>query len=288
MKKVIIFVLICMLIVAFTACNNDNDIANDLQEQQILEQSTILEQPDEADADVLVDDEVQQQIYEEIQFNEIVYESEILRITRVSRYVYKHTSYYGRFPCHGMVIVYQNEVVVFDTAIDDKSSSELINWITESLNAEIIAVIPTHFHIDSLGGLNEFHNRGIRSYAYDKTIQLAIENRLPVPKHGFDGFMELEIGDQKVYVAFMGEGHTIDNIIGYWTLENIMFGGCLIRNIGGGTGNTADASLGEWSETVRNIKLRFPNVEKIIVGHGEIGGSELLDYTINLFQQFEQ
>ena len=214
MKKVFIFVLIGVLIFTLTACNTN--IMNDSQELQSQEQNTVQEQPYETDVDFVVDDHVQPQVDEDIQFNEIVYESELLRITRASRHVYQHTSYYGQIPCHGMVVVYENEAIVFDTAIDDKSSAELITWITDSLNAEIIAVIPTHFHIDSLGGLNEFHNRGIRSYAYDKTIQLAIENGLPVPQHGFDSYMELEIGNQRVYLAFMGEGHTIDNIIGYW------------------------------------------------------------------------
>ena len=187
-----------------------------------------------------------------------------------------------------MIVVYENKAIVFDTAIDDESSAELIDRVTETLNADIIAVIPTHFHLDSLGGLNEFHNRGITSFAYDKTIQLAVENDLSVPRHGFNDSMELEIGSQKVYITFMGEGHTSDNIIGYWSLENIMFGGCLIRHIGGSMGSIAYANLEAWSETVRNIRSRFPDVENIVVGHGEVGGPELLDYTINLFRQFER
>jgi len=83
----------------------------------------------------------------------------------------------------------------------------------------------------------------------------------------------------------LGEGHTIDNTIGYFSLENIMFGGCLIKALGDGKGNITEANVEAWATTVMNIKLKYPDVEKIIVGHGEMGGSELLDYTINLFEQ---
>ena len=56
------------------------------------EQDTAPEQPDEADTDFAVDNETQHQVDEDIQFNKIIHESEILRITRISRYVYQHTS----------------------------------------------------------------------------------------------------------------------------------------------------------------------------------------------------
>lgn len=43
----------------------------------------------------------------------------------------------------------------------------------ESLNSKITAIISTHYHADNLGGLDEFHKRGIASYAYNKTKQIA-------------------------------------------------------------------------------------------------------------------
>lgn len=269
MKKVLI--LIGILILSMTACDNSASI--DPQTQ-----------PNETEFST--EDQTRQKTEKDSQYNEIVYQSETLNIKQISKYVYQHTSYlYTNTPCNGMVVVYQNEAVVFDTTVDDESSSELIDWITEALNAEIIAVIPTHYHVDNLGGLNAFHNRGILSYAYDRTIQKTIENDLPVPRHGFDGYMELAIGDETVHVEFVGEGHTFDNVLGYFPLEHILFGGCLIKESGDGNGNISEANLEAWAETVRNIKIKYPNVEKIITGHGKMGGLELLDYTIHLFEQ---
>jgi metallo-beta-lactamase class B len=217
------------------------------------------------------------------------YKSETLLIIQISEHTYQHISYldtenWGKVSCNGMIVVNKNEAVVFDTPADDETSSELIEWINKSLNCKIIAVIPTHYHVDNLGGLDEFHRQGIASYAYYKTIQLAKENNLPAPQHSFDERMELKVGNEKVYIEFWGEGHTCDNIIGYFPSEDIMFGGCLMKEVGAGKGNLEEANVEEWSETVRKIKIKYPTVKTVIPGHGKTGGAELLDYTISLYE----
>lgn len=218
-----------------------------------------------------------------------VYKSETLAINQISEHVYQHISFldsesFGNVSCNGMIVADENEAIIFDTPTDNETSRELINWIKQSLKCEITAVIPTHYHIDNIGGLDEFHRQGIASYAYNKTIQITEENALPVPQHGFDRNMELKIGNEKVHIEFFGEGHTCDNIVGYFPLEEVMFGGCLIKEMDAEKGNLAEANIKEWSETVRKIKMKYPRVKKIIVGHGKSGGLELLDYTINLFE----
>ena len=70
----------------------------------------------------------------------------------------------------------RNEAIVFDTPTNDKTSEELIKWIKETLNCQINAIIPTHFHDDCLGGLKAFDENDIPSYAYFKTIELAKVN----------------------------------------------------------------------------------------------------------------
>ncbi|MEY4383942.1 MAG: Beta-lactamase, partial [Bacteroidota bacterium] len=66
--------------------------------------------------------------------------------------------------------------------------------------------------------------------------------------------------------------------------ENILFGGCLIKELKATKGYLGDANVGEWSNTVDRVKKYYPNVNIVIPGHGEIGGQELIDYTIKLFK----
>jgi metallo-beta-lactamase class B len=133
--------------------------------------------------------------------------------------------------------------------------------------------------------LEEFHKHGIPSYANNLTIQLARSNNKPLPKNGFDNLLELTIGDKKVYAEFFGEGHTKDNVIGYFPDEKIIFGGCLIKELGAGKGNLEDANTKDWPLTVATLKEKYPDTKIAIPGHGKSGGTELFDYTIKLFDQ---
>lgn len=217
------------------------------------------------------------------------YTSETLSIQKVADHVYQHISFlstesFGKVSCNGMVVFDEKEAVVFDTPADNNASLELINWVENELKCKIVAIIPTHFHDDCLGGLNEFHKHEVPSYAKQLTIELARSNRLIVPQNGFDKHLELKVGNKKVIAEFFGEGHTKDNIIGYLPDERALFGGCLIKEVGAGKGNLKDANTNDWPLTVAKLKEKYPDMEKVIPGHGKTGGPELLDYTIKLFR----
>lgn len=221
--------------------------------------------------------------------HQIVYRSDKLVITKLSQHVYQHTSFlntesFGRVPCNGMVVVNQQEAIVFDTPATDSASAELIHWAISDLHSRIKAVIPTHFHDDCLGGLTAFAKKGIPSYANQQTIILAKQKGSAVPEKGFTDSLILLIGNQKVYALFFGEGHTKDNVVGYFPQDNILFGGCLIKEINADKGYLGDANTNDWPATVGKIKKRFPKLAVVIPGHGKTGGEDLLDYTIRLFK----
>jgi metallo-beta-lactamase class B len=214
--------------------------------------------------------------------------SETLVIEKVAENAYQHTSYlntqsFGRVGCNGLVVVSAGEAIVFDTPADLPASQELIDWITGTLKCRIRAVVPTHFHDDCLAGLEAFHTAGIPSYAHRLTITLAKAQRAPVPQKAFDKVLKLRVGTQKVEVAFVGEGHTRDNVVGYFPDERVLFGGCLVKETGANKGNLADANLTAWPTTMERLKQKYPRVRIVVPGHGKAGGRELLDYTQSLF-----
>ncbi len=218
-----------------------------------------------------------------------IYKSADLIVTQIAENSFVHTSFkqtndFGNVPCNGLIVRNSNEVIVFDTPTDDKSSEELIKWIIETLHCKIVAIIPTHFHDDCLGGLNAFHENDIPSYAYFKTIELAKENKMVVPKNSFRDSLVLKVGYDNVIATFFGEGHTKDNVVGYFPSDNVLFGGCLIKELEAGKGYLGDATIADWSTTVERIKKQYPNIKIIVPGHGEHGDKKLLDYTIQLFR----
>lgn len=221
--------------------------------------------------------------------SEEVYKSNDLVITQITENSFVHTSFlqtndFGNVPCNGLIVRDNNEVIIFDTPTSDNSSKELIKWINETLHCKINAIIPTHFHDDCLGGLKAFEEDHIPSYANVKTIELAKENNLVIPNNGFTDTLTLKVGDKIVTVKFFGEGHTKDNVVGYYPSENLMFGGCLIKELDAGKGYLGDANIIDWSSTVERVKQEYPDVKIVVPGHGEYGDKKLLDYTINLFK----
>lgn len=218
-----------------------------------------------------------------------VYKSNDLVITQITENSFVHTSFlqtndFGNVPCNGLIVRDNNEVIIFDTPTNNNSSKELIKWINETLHCNINAIIPTHFHDDCLGGLKAFEEDHIPSYANVKTIELAKENNLVIPNNGFTDTLTLKVGDKIVTVKFFGEGHTKDNVVGYYPSENLMFGGCLIKELDAGKGYLGDANIIDWSSTVERVKNEYPDVKIVVPGHGEYGDKKLLDYTINLFK----
>lgn len=219
-----------------------------------------------------------------------VYRTETLEIIQLTESSFVHISYlstndFGRVACNGLVVIDGGEAFVMDTPVDDPSSEELLHWIQTEKGASTVGVVATHFHNDCLGGLKAFHARGIPSFASEATVNLAKENGYEVPQNAFSAEKETEVGGKTIQLAFLGEGHTRDNVVGLVKEEKVLFGGCLIKELGATKGYLGDANLKEWARTVERVKLRFPGNKWVIPGHGKPGGDELLDYTSQLFRE---
>lgn len=223
------------------------------------------------------------------QESEVLYQSEDLSIKKLTDHTYMHISFletkkYGKVSCNGMIIIDQSEAIVFDTPANEKAAEELIHWIEKDKESQIKAIVPTHFHYDCLGGISAFHKKKIPSYANELTIELAKEDSVELPLFGFYTKKTFLIGDHEVVAQFFGAGHSPDNIIAYYEKDQALFGGCLIKALGVNEGNLLDAKPAEWSETVNKIKENYPKLKYVIPGHGKVGTTDLLDYTIKMFK----
>ncbi len=219
----------------------------------------------------------------------MVYESSSLQIKKITEQSFIHITFletedYGKVACNGMVIISDKEAVVLETPVDNKASEELISWIENEQQANVKAVIVHHFHIDCLGGLAAFHQKQIPSFANQLTIDLAIQKGYEPPAHSIAGGHIIHIGNSRISSHFLGPAHTEDNMVSYVEDDKILFGGCMIKSIGAKRGNIADANVYEWSNSVNRVKSEYPEISTVVPGHGEEGGSELLDYTIELFR----
>ncbi|WP_304234332.1 subclass B1 metallo-beta-lactamase [Jiulongibacter sediminis] len=198
---------------------------------------------------------------------------------------YLQTNDFGNVGCNGMVVIKGKKAYIFDTPATEDATEELLRYLMDEKGLKIAAVIPTHFHADCLAGLALCHAREIESIAHELTKELAEEKQLELPKNTFNrDLAKLKLKGLSLF--YPGEGHTTDNIVAYYEPDMVLFGGCLIKSNGAGKGNLEDANTSTWSSSVRKVKKHYPKIQKVIPGHGDAAGPELLDYTIRLFAEY--
>jgi metallo-beta-lactamase class B len=224
----------------------------------------------------------------EYKVDTVLYVDDLI-ITQIAPHTYIHTSYlqtknFGNVSCNGMVVIQDRNAYIFDTPTSDSTSNKLLNWVEGVALANIVTVIPTHYHNDCLDGLEAFHRRGIASSANPRTIGYASDNNFKIPQQALDLPEYFLLATDTIYVNYFGPGHTQDNIVAYYSKDKTLFGGCLIKEINASRGNLADADTLQWANTVIKLKDAFPNIKLVIPGHGQYGDTALLNYTIELFK----
>lgn len=216
-------------------------------------------------------------------------DTEELRLTQLSEHVYQHISYlptrlYGKVPCNGMVYIVADTAIVFDTPVTVAASELLIERLTRDMGCHIKAVVVNHHHVDCLGGLAAFHERGIPSYGHSTSVALARADDYLAPQHTFDTMLMLTMSEQRIENRYFGAAHTADNIVSYLPGEQVLYGGCMMKSLRSGRGNLADADTLAWSATVRAVRTAYPDTRLVIPGHGTAGDTSLLRYTIEMFE----
>lgn len=218
-------------------------------------------------------------------------DTEELKIIKLSEHTYQHISFlqtesWGKVACNGMIVVENDKAIIFDTPAVEVSSKELIDHLI-SKGISIIGIVPTHFHEDCVGGLSEFKNAEIPIYISNRTKAVLVRDDAYVGYEflTFDNNLTLNIDESPVEIEYFGAGHTVDIVIAYYEKDESIFGGCLVKELNASKGNLADADTNDWSSTVRKLKTKYPNARVVIPGHGKSGGLDLIDYTIDLFDE---
>lgn len=216
--------------------------------------------------------------------------SEDVSLVKVTEKVYIHrsklqTQDFGKVTCNGMLYIEGKEAAIVDTPSDLPQTEILLSWLNEQ-QVQVTSVTVNHFHADCLAGLKAFHSRNIPSYGNLQTQRLAIADSILAPLYTFTDSLRLKVGAGEIVSRFPGQAHTIDNTVTYVPSEQVLFGGCMMKSLKSGKGNLEDANVEQWSETVEQVLLLFPEMKHVIPGHGLHGGTALLDYTIEMFKEY--
>jgi len=209
-------------------------------------------------------------------------------VRRLAEGIWLHTTYFDIsglrcVPANGLVVIDGKDAIMIDLPWTDEQTGILLDWVAREHKAAIKKVVPTHSHIDCAGGLAEAHRRGADSFALQETVELLKQASNPATKNWFSERMSLSCGNIRVELAFLGGGHTIDNIVVWIPAKKVLFGGCLLESANArNLGNTSEADLAGYPVTLRKVKEEYSEARIVVPGHGRDGSMELVDHTIAL------
>lgn len=190
------------------------------------------------------------------------------------------------FPSNSMYLVTEAGVVLFDTPWDMQQTYPLLDSIEQKHQKKVIACIVTHFHDDRTAGLDLLKLKGIATYSSLQTWCLCKERDEHQAAHYFTADTTFQFGQYQVQTFYPGEGHTSDNIVLWFPVQRILYGGCLVKSTEAkGLGNVADANVAAWAATIKTVLQRFPRPRFVIPGHHSWRNRKSLQHTLRLLKR---
>jgi len=215
--------------------------------------------------------------------------------------------------CNSLLVeMNDGQIVLVDTPNTPEATRDLLQWISNKFGNRQITAFNTHFHWDCLGGNQALVEKNIKIYGSELTAKMIKERGetvrtqtisslsgpenqryreayekipyiAPTPLSGLEDGRSLDFNGEKLEIYYPGEAHAPDNLVLYFPQKQILFGGCMVKSIDSKTiGNTSDANLNAWPQSIQNVIERYPEADLVIPGHGAWGDTELLLHTLNL------
>ncbi|WP_274695909.1 subclass B1 metallo-beta-lactamase [Vibrio aestuarianus] len=198
--------------------------------------------------------------------------------------------YYNNNPrlldSNSVLFIEGRNAYLIDTPWNASDMPDLMNWI-EKKNLTLKKVLITHSHEDRSAGVSYLNEHNIPTYSSLKTREFLERDGLALTKYTFMK-EEFSFLPGKIEVYYPGPGHTEDNFTVWFPTENILMGGCILRDEHADTlGWIGDANLKHWHNSVQNLFNRYTTAIKVIPGHGSVGTTEsVIQHTLTLTQGY--
>lgn len=206
-------------------------------------------------------------------------------------YVYTTYNTYenDRTPAHGMYLVTDSGVVLFDTPWDTTQFQPLLDSIKARHQKNVVSCIATHWHSDRTEGLAYYRQLGIKTYTTTLTDSLCQVNNKKRAEFLLTKDTLFNIGGYTYETYYPGPGHTADNIVVWFPKERILLGGCLIKGAEAThLGFLGDGNKQLYASTLENVKRKFPRPAFIIVSHNDWRNSNSLKHSIKMARKLRR
>lgn len=212
-----------------------------------------------------------------------------IEVAKINEKTFIYTSYIDysgyKIGANGLILQVGEKVIIVDAPWNNEQTGRLINWVRNNINKPIETFIITHAHDDRIGGINRVKAEGINTISGIKTAEIAKSSSITVPDYTFKADTTLVVEYLSLELFYPGPGHSSDNIVVYLPEYQILYGGCFLKNsTTKDLGNTADADLEKWPESIANVQDRFPLLKLVVPGHGNWSPGSI-ENTLKLLQE---
>ena len=216
-----------------------------------------------------------------------------LKISQLTGDFYIYTTYStyegNQIPANGMYLLTNNGVVLFDTPWDTTQFQPLLDSIRLKHNKSVTICIATHWHSDRTEGLEYYKQKGIKTYTTLLTDKFSKENNKKRAEFLMTNDTIFNVGQYSFEGYYPGEGHTVDNIVVWFSKEKILYGGCLIKGADAeNLGYLGDANVVEYEATLKKVQKKCPDPKFIIVSHHDWNNKNSLKHSIKLARKLKK
>lgn len=216
-----------------------------------------------------------------------------ITLSKIADNVWVHTSNYNLpgqppIPVNGLVIIDGDDVILADAAWGELATVSLLEKVKTEIGKPVTKLITTHHHADRTMGVDAAERAGVEVFTHPDTPGLAARNGWPVPNTSVAALKEpksrIKVGS--VEVAYPGHGHAEDNLVVYVPSASILYVACLARGAeSSNLGNTDDADLKKWAESLAWVKATYPETQTVVPGHGKGADLRLIDKTLGMIAE---
>jgi glyoxylase-like metal-dependent hydrolase (beta-lactamase superfamily II) len=184
------------------------------------------------------------------------------------------------------ILVSDSLVLVIDTKMD-KAADELYKTVKELAGNKPIVVVNSHIHTDHTGGNSHYTGQTIIAGGrYSREQWVKEDGAEGLPTMWLKGTMDIPMGDDTATVLTMERiSHTQSDVMVYLHRRKMLFTGDVILN------RQAPALFGsadpEGYIAIMNALPKQLDIQKIVPGHGAIGGLEIMDSFRQYFEDMK-
>jgi glyoxylase-like metal-dependent hydrolase (beta-lactamase superfamily II) len=174
-------------------------------------------------------------------------------------------------------------VLVIDTKMG-KAAKRLYKDVKAIAADKPVIVVNTHSDLDHVGGNPLFSDARIISGKVDEDYWIDNNGKEGMPSEWITDTLDLILGNETATLINMGQAHTWCDIVVFFRNRGVLVTGDLVFN-----GINTFLSKGKGSNGLKSIEALkrlsgMPGIEKVIPGHGAIGGRELVDQMQSYFE----